>query len=504
MAEFKYRPTACGRALLWRGAALQTPPRYRRRTPPAALGLVVLAAMLAVVGEGRATETPGQPATQASSPPATLAQAASAQPPSGSTQPSSAPQPERRFAIHGQATWVEQETNDFHAPYAGPNSLSPSQGREMTSATLYLGARLWQGAEIWLNPEVDEGFGLDDTTGVAGFPSGLSYKVGSNTPYFRLQRAFVRDTFNLGGERTATESAANQLSGELASDRIVLTFGKFSVTDVFDTNRYAHDPTQDFLNWSVIDTGSFDYAADAWGYTVGAAVEWYVSDWTARAGVFDLSDVPNSRTLESGFDEYQIVLEFEHRHELRGHPGKLALTGFESHGRMALLDDAVAYALETGAPVDPTPVRHSRKRNGASLNFEQEITHDLGVFARAGGAGGNVEAYEFTDIDRTAALGLSLAGMRWHRPQDTFGLASVINGISAERRRYLAAGGLGILVGDGQLPHAGNEHILETYYKWVPLSWLQLTLNYQWVRNPGYNSDRGPASIFALRIHAYF
>lgn len=408
------------------------------------------------------------------------------------------------FAIRGQATYLEQETDAFHAPYSGPNSLSPSQGREVTSATLYLGARLWRGAEFWLNPEVDEGFGLDDTVGVAGFPSGLSYKVGSDPPYFRLQRAFVRDTFNLGGERAKTEAAANQFPGELAADRIVVTFGKFSVTDVFDTNRYAHDPTQDFLNWSVIDTGTFDYAADAWGYTVGAAVEWYVGDWTARAGIFDLSDVPNSRRLEPGGDEYQIVAEIEHRHELLGRPGKLAVTGFESHGRMALLEDAIDYALATGGPVDPAPVRSFRKRDGVSLNLEQGITRDLGLFARAGAAGGNVEAYEFTDIDRTAALGLSLAGMRWGRPQDTFGLASVINGISATRRRYLASGGLGILVGDGQLPNAGDEHIVETYYKWAPFSALQLTLDYQWVRNPAYNSDRGPVSIFAARIHVQF
>lgn len=456
-----------------------------KRVHAGQLGLIVLVPMLAGITDTRATELSDEPPAQASSEP-------------------SAARAEPRFAIHGQATYVEQETDAFRAPYAGPNSLTPSQGREMTGATLYLGARLWQGAEFWLNPEVDEGFGLDNTTGVAGFPSGLSYKVGSNPPYVRLQRAFFRNTIDIGGARTARESAANQFAGEVSSNRIVVTYGKFSVTDVFDTNRYAHDPTQDFLNWSVIDTGTFDYAADAWGYTIGGAFEWYVGDWTARAGIFDLSDVPNSRRLEPSGDEYQLVAELEHRHEFRGHPGKLAVTVFESHGRMALLEDAIDYALATGAPLDPAPVRHYRKRDGASLNFEQEITRDLGVFARAGTAGGNVETYEFTDIDRTAALGLSLAGMRWSRPQDTFGLATVINGISAERRRFLAAGGLGILVGDGQLPHAADEHIVETYYKWVIVSALQLTLNYQWVRNPAYNSDRGPASIVAVRLHVQF
>jgi len=409
-----------------------------------------------------------------------------------------------RFAVFGQATYVEQETGRFHTPYSGPNSLSPDQGRETTAATLYLGARLWRGAELWVDPEVDEGFGLDDTLGLAGFPSGEAYKVGRDAPYFRLQRAFVRQVFDLGGDRAVLEAGPHQFADQVSSDRIVVTVGKLSVVDLFDTNRYAHDPSQDFLNWSVIDAGSFDYAADAWGYTVGAAVEWYIGPWAWRAGLFDLSDVPNSPVLEPCCDELQIDLEMEHRHELAGHPGKIALTLFESHARMARLDDAIDYALATGGPVDPAPVRRRRKRDGLSLDFEQEITADLGMFARGGDAGGNVETYEFTDIDRTLSLGMSLQGTRWGRREDTIGLAGVANAISETRRLYLAAGGLGILVGDGRLPHAGHEDIIESYYQWAAASWLHVTLDYQWVGNPAYNRDRGPVSIFAARVHVQF
>lgn len=428
-----------------------------------------------------------------------LALAASVSPATAATAAPAATTDDR-FALYGQAIYAAQQTDGFHSPYAGPNSLTPSQSREMTIATLYLGARLWRGAELWLNPEMDQGRGLDDTLGLAGFSSGLAYKVGSNAPYFRLQRAFVRQTFNLGGERTVSEAGPNQFAVEQTSDRIVVTLGKFSVTDVFDTNRYAHDPTQDFLNWSVIDAGSFDYAADAWGYTVGTAVEGYTGPWALRAGLFDLSDVPNSRTLEPGGDEYQIVLELEHRHELFGRPGKLALTMFESHARMARLEDAIAYALETGEPIDPAPVRQFRKRDGFSLDLDQQLTDDLGVFARVGDAGGNVETYEFTDIDRTLSLGASLAGRRWSRPDDTVGVAGVANAISATRREFLALGGLGVLVGDGQLPHAGHEDIIETYYSCAILPALHVTLDYQWVGNPAYNRDRGPVSIFGVRV----
>ena len=409
-----------------------------------------------------------------------------------------------RLAIHGQFTYVEQETDSFTAPYSGTNSLSPDQGRETTDATLFLGARLWRGAEIWINPELDQGFGLHDTLGVAGFPSGEAYKIGKNQPYFRLPRLFIRAAVDLAGDRETIEPNANQLGGERSVNRWVFTVGKLSVTDIFDSNQYAHDPRADFLNWAAVDAGSFDYAADAWGYTVGAAAEWYQGAWTMRMGVFDLSNVPNSVHLDPGFHEFQMVAELEKRHTILNRPGKVMVTLFDSRGRMGLLDSAVALAEATQQPVDIAAVRQYRGRLGASLNFEQQLTNDLGLFARVGKAAGNVEAYEFSDIDRSVAAGLSLKGSLWHRAHDTVGVAGIDNGISAARERFLAAGGLGILVGDGQLPHPGPEEIIETYYEATLSPPIQLTLDYQWIDHPAYNLDRGPVSVFAVRFHAQF
>jgi high affinity Mn2+ porin len=408
------------------------------------------------------------------------------------------------WAVHGQFTYVEQETDSFNAPYAGPNSLTPNQGRETTDATLYLGARLWSGAELWLDGELDQGRGLDDTLGVAGFTSGEAYKVGKNQPYLRLPRAFVRQTVALGGENEIVEAAANQLGGSRSADRWVFTVGKFGVTDVFDTNGYAHDPRADFLNWSALDAGSFDYAADAWGYTVGAAAELYQGSWTYRAGIFDLSDVPNSPHLDPGGHEFQIDAEVERRYELWGQVGRILITGFDSRGRMGLLSEAVQLALSTGTPVDIAAVRQYRGRLGISLGLEQPLSTDLGVFARVGKAQGNVETYEFTDIDRSVSAGVSLKGTHWHRARDTVGFVAIRNGISAEREQYLNAGGLGILVGDGKLPHPGSEQIGETYYSVGVLSTATLSFDYQWIKNPGYNTDRGPVSVFAVRAHAQF
>jgi high affinity Mn2+ porin len=408
------------------------------------------------------------------------------------------------FAIHGQATYVEQQTDSFNAPYRGPNSLTPDSGRETVDVTLDLGARLWHGAELWITPEADQGYGLDNTLGVAGFPSGAAYKIGSNPPYFRLPRAFVRQTVDAGDQRETVQSGANELAGSRALDRWVFTVGKFAVTDVFDTNQYAHDPRTDFLNWAAIDAGSFDYAADAWGFTVGAAAERYLGSWTFRAGVFDLSNIPNSPDLEPAFHEFQMDAEIEKRYPLFGQTGRVLVTVFDSRARMGLLDQAIAVAQATGTRPNPALVRQYRSRLGASLDLEQPISADLGLFARAGKAAGNVEVYEFADIDRTVLVGASLKGSRWQRPDDTLGLAVIDNGISAEREDYLNLGGLGILIGDGKLPHPGAEQILETYYRFAPLSWAHISLDYQWVKNPAYNTDRGPVSIYAVRVHAEF
>jgi high affinity Mn2+ porin len=411
---------------------------------------------------------------------------------------------EEQFAIHGQATYVEQQTDSFRAPYAGTNSLSPDRERETVDATLDIGARLWPGAEGWITPEIDQGFGLDNTLGVAGFPSGEAYKVGKNQPYLRLPQVFVRQTVNLGEATDRVEAGATQLSGFQSADRWVFTVGKISVIDVFDANQYAHDPRADFLNWAVIDSGSYDYAADAWGYTVGAAAERYTGSWTLRAGVFDLSNIPNSAHLDPGFHEFQIDAEIEKRYGWLGQTGRVLVTAYDSRGRMGLLDQAIAKAALTGTTPNPAEVRQYRSRLGASVDLEQPISPELGVFARMGKSAGNVEVYEFTDIDRSVAAGVSIKGLRWHRPEDTFGVTAVDDGISAEREEYLNLGGLGILVGDGKLPHPGAEQILEAYYSWAARSWAHLSLDYQWVKNPAYNTDRGPVSIVAVRLHAQF
>jgi high affinity Mn2+ porin len=408
-----------------------------------------------------------------------------------------------RFAIHGQTTYLNQYAFPFREPYHGPNSFDANIGRETWDATAYLGVRLWQGAELWVNPEIDQGFGLTTTLGVAGFPSGEAYKVGASVPYARVPRMFIRQTINLGGETQKLEAGANQFSGSQTADRVVITVGKFAVTDIFDTNKYAHDPRNDFMNWALVDTGTFDYAADAWGYTYGGAVEWYQGPWTLRGGLFDLSTVPNSTDLDPQFHQIQWVGEIERRYDLWGQPGKVAVTGFLTRGRMGSFEDAVQLAALNGGPADITAVRRYASRGGISANLEQQITPEIGAFARAGWADGNNEPYEFTDIDRTVAGGLLFSGKLWGRTDDTWGVAGVVNDISSVHQAFLNAGGLGILVGDGQLPNPGLEQILETYYS-LPVGAWRATFDYQFIVNPAYNRDRGPVSVIGARVHTQF
>ena len=407
------------------------------------------------------------------------------------------------FAVHAQMTLVVQANRPFRSAFSGTNSLKATgEVRETADVTLYAGLRPWMGTEIWMNGELDQGFGLRNTLGAAGFPNGEAYKVGKKIPYPRLPRLFVRQTVNLGGEVQTVEADLNQLRSTRTANRLVLTAGKFGVTDVFDTNLYSHDPRGDFLNWSLIDAGTLDYAADAWGYSIGAVSELYLGRFALRGGFFNLSTLPNGEHLEKHFKQYEAIAEIEERHSIRGHPGMVKLTAFFNHGNMARLSDAVSLAAATSLPADVAAVRHVASRPGASVNIEQEVADNIGLFLRAGLADGRYEAFEFTDIDRTISGGASFVGKRWGRPDDHLGVAVAFNHASRDRKRFLNAGGLGVLTGDGQLPHPSDENLIETFYDVSVSKNIHVTPDFQLIDHPAYNKDRGPVVILGARFHA--
>ena len=441
--------------------------------------------------------TAGAPAAAAPAPEASAA--AGGSPAADDTGP-------QQWAVHGQSTFVQQFQPAFHSPYQGPQSLPPpSNGRETWDVTLYAGFRPWRGAEIWINPEIDQGFGIGNSFGVAGYVSGEAYKLGKTDPYYRMAKAFIRQTIDLGGDTQTVDADLNQLAGTQTENRIVVTAGKLSVVDIFDTNKYAHDPRNDFLNWAILDAGSFDYAADAWGATYGAAAEWYQGPFAARIGIFDMPNVPNSTALSLPLlQQTQFVAELEERHKLWDHPGRVTVAYWLSRGNLGTYSDALAQAAGSGMPPSTDAVANYRSKFGLGFNVEQEILPDLGFFAKGGVSQADVQEDSFTDITESLAVGLSLTGARWNRPDDTVGLAGVASQISHQGKLYLAAGGLGGIIGDGQLPAAGPEQILETYYSFAAFGFAKVTADYQFVNNPAYNRQRGPVSVFALRLHAQF
>jgi high affinity Mn2+ porin len=411
---------------------------------------------------------------------------------------------EETWSAKGQVTIVNQSYGGFASKYTGANSLDNSRSsKETFDSTFYLGVKLSGGIEFYINPEIDQGFGLSNTLGVAGYTSGEAYKVGQQNPYYRLPRAFVRQSIDLGGEVFQVDEQPNQVEKDITSNNLTLTLGKFSVVDIFDTNTYAHDPRSDFLNWSILDAGAFDYAADAWGFTQGATVEWNQDWWALRAGYFALSTQPNQQTIDTSFRQNEWVAEIEEHHALGLHPGKLKLLKYVNQGNMGLYADALALGSKNGTPPDTALVRKMNKKSGWALNFEQELTDSIGYFLKYSNSDGAKEAFDFTEINQSIATGFLIKGNSWNRHNDSFGFAVVNNKISHEAQSYFVAGGMGILIGDGALNY-GSESITETFYNVVFNSTFNMALNFQNVKNPGYNKDRGPVNIIGVRFHVNF
>jgi high affinity Mn2+ porin len=331
----------------------------------------------------------------------------------------------------------------------------------------------------------------------------------------RFQRYFLRQIFGLGGDEThdpdegsrseVLESVQNQVSGRVDRNRLIITMGKFAVGDVFDDNVYAHDPTTGFLNFAFNSMGGFDYAADAWGYTHGLAVEWKQDWWTLRGGVFQLSEVPNGPVIEQElFRQYMAVTELETRCEVWGQPGAIKFLLFGDNGTFARYDDAINLALATAAlPPDLSAARSRHFKRGGGINIKQQIVENLGFFLRASMSDGRYEIVDYTDVDRQLSFGLVADGTAWGREDDEIGVAVAFSGLHGDHVRYLALGGPGVFINDGALNY-GGEKSLEAYYKLGFSKNFDATFDYQLIANPAHNLDRGPVNLFALRVRAAF
>jgi high affinity Mn2+ porin len=407
-----------------------------------------------------------------------------------------------RWELHAQTTYIQQGYPSYRALYSGPNSLSAAaQTRETWTMSAYAGVRVWDGGAVYYNPELLQGFGLSDTIGLAGFSNGEAQKSHFPIPRYSTSRLFLRQTFGFGGEQETLESAQNQLGEKVDVSRLTLQVGRFAVSDVFDNNSYAKDTRKDFMNWAMWAPGAFDYSADKIGLSWGATAELNQENWALRAGYFLMDKESNSSDFDMHlFRRGEYVMELEERWKLFGRTGKLRIipwinSVFAGSYRETLDDPALN--------LDIAQTRKSRIKYGYALTLEQEVADDIGIFGRWSWNDGHNEIMAFTDIDRSLSGGVSIKGTRWGRKNDTVGIGGAVNGLSPDHRDFIAAGGLGPLIGDGALNYR-TERILETYYAWALLDTTWLTFDYQFIANPAFNADRGPVSVFSARLHAEF
>jgi high affinity Mn2+ porin len=409
---------------------------------------------------------------------------------------------EQQWNWHAQSTVVGQGDPSFPAKYSGPNSLDNSgEIRETVSVDLYAGLRLWRGGEAHIDGLLWQGFGLSKAVGVNGYPNGEAFRLGTYVPNVNIPRLFLRQTIGLGVEQEAIEDDALHMVGREDVSRLTLTLGRMNAKDIFDGNAYGNDPRTQFMNWGLMANEAWDFPADSLGFITGFAAELNQPRWTLRYGIFQMPKEANGVAIDAHvLQAWGMVTELERRFTLKGHAGAVRLLAFLNRAHMGSYQGALD---STNRPADIEATRDYRYKYGFGLNMEQEIARNVGIFSRLGWSDGHTEAWAFSDVDRTATLGVSIKGESWHRPKDTFGLGGVLNGLSRVHQEFFAAGGLGILAGDGALSYDW-ERILETYYDFQIWKSVHATLDYQYITNPAFNRDRGPVSVFAARLHWEF
>jgi len=428
--------------------------------------------------------------------------------------------------FHFQNTEIGQGDAGFPAKYSGWNSLN-SKGEVQKTVTLdlFAGLHLWHGAEAHIDLLMWQGFGLTQSFGIEAFPEGDAYKAGTVIPNFTVAHLFIRQTIGLGGEQERIPDDQLSLNTRKDISRLTFILGRSSPLDIFDNNTYSHDTHTQFINWAMMGNLAWDYPQNTVGYTTGLMVELNQAKWTLRYGFFPM---PRDKNGFTGDDQFLMwptrgaygpflrswgqMVEIEYRYSINVHPGAIRVLSWLDEADFASYQVATAMLLVSPPSRDlgqgsgitiPSAARAYRYKNGFGLNWEQEVAKNIGVFSRLGWNDGHNESWTYTDINWTASIGVSVKGGTWHRPGDSFGLAGIVSGASNENQKFLEAGGTDMLDGDGALNYQ-PEKVLETFYDIQILKSVHAMIDYQFVANPAFNHDRGPVSIFGMRIHWEF
>jgi len=324
-------------------------------------------------------------------------------------------------------------------------------------------------------------------------------------PY--LARLMIHQIIPLSRETSDAARGPFSLATKLPVRRLEIRAGKLGMADFFDLNSVGSDSHLQFLNWTIDNNGAYDYAADTRGYTYGLIVEYEDRNWGARFAESLMPKVANGINLDLNLKRAgaeNLEVEFR-RNFLFGRPGIVRLLSFVNRANMGNYRRAIE---RYRARLDPLPdvTDHPlqvRRKYGFGVNFEQEVSKYVRLFGRYGWNDGHNESYAYTEVDNTMLFGGDLSGKRWKRKHDRVGAAFVTNGISGDHQSYLALGGKGFLLGDGRLTY-GRENIFESYYTLHVWRGVFTSFDIQHIKNPGYNRDRGPIIVPALRLHLEF
>ncbi|PWU05767.1 MAG: porin [Terriglobia bacterium] len=410
-----------------------------------------------------------------------------------------------RLWVSVQGNFIRQQHSAFPARYSGTNSFLPDREHATSRVeTLYTGFRITKRLEILADVESAGGAGLSTALGIAGFTNVdvVRNPTLGEEPY--LARLMLHYTIPLSKRTVAATRNAFSLSTAVPARRLELRLGKMSAVDFFDVNSVGSDSHLQFMNWSIVNNGAYDYAANTRGYTYGFLAEYYAGRWAARFSEMLMPTVANGQELDWNiFRARGENFEVEYRAStLRDRAGSVRALAFVNHALMGSYRQAIDGYLSGKDSIPDVTLyrRQGRVKYGFGLNAEQELTPLWRVFGRLGWNEGANESFAYTEIDRTAAIGCDFRGKPWRRSSDKIGAAFVTNAISGDHRRYLALGGLGFILGDGALRYA-REQIFEAYYTAHIWRGISFAVDYQHVTNPGYNEDRGPASVVGFRVH---
>ena len=409
--------------------------------------------------------------------------------------------------VGAQFDGVYQNMPAFHSPYQGPHSLvfTNGEGQDVTHTYgVYFGSQLARNLQLYVDVELFQGNGVSDGIGLAGYVNGDVLRAGSSNlpkvPY--LARYYFRYFVPLSSETEKVERSMGQLPGEQPVSRLEIKFGRLALTDDFDQNRYADNNRTQFMNYDFLYNTAWDYAADTRGYSVGFVTSLFEPRWKLALGVFMLPNTQNGAQF-TWCDTQELGYNLELTVKPNDAGTVVRLLSYFNEGRMGSYDAALALARATSTIPDILLVEETGgTKYGFGLNFEQPLADDgeTGIFARLGWNDGSHETWMYTECDRDASLGAQVSGIHWMRPDDRVGVAYGANGLSDPHKEYLEAGGMGFLLGEGKLNY-GFEQVAELYYRIQVGRYVQISPDFQFIQNPGYNKDRGPAEVYGLRLH---